>query len=744
MIAAATRRLRNAELAVYGAAVAVTALVVAVALQLWRADISVPFNYTGDALPVGAHYKTVIETGWYESQSLLGAPAGQAYNDFPTADNLHMLAPHLFRPFTSDWAVALNLYFLLGFLLIALAAVWFLRKAGVSRVLTVALATVFAIAPYHFIRGESHLWLGSYYAVPLAMGLLVMLFRGDRIWGRGTSANRVLALLLSPTTRTVLILVILGSSSSYYSVFFLALLAFTGLILLVRDGSWRRFIVAISLGVGTVVVMLANMFPDMLYGWENGENPAGLARARNETELLAFKFVQLILPWGAHRIPLLRELRERYDSLYIVVGEQPALGAIAAAGFLAAFAVIVAMVVARRRFSRDAATWQLVGALSTLVLFAFMCATIGGLSTLVSFLTASLRGWNRMSIVIAVLSLAIVGLLLDLAIRRIVAASRRTRAALISVPLAVVLVAIGFVDQTPGDAGDGYAATKQRFESDKAWGASIEGTLDAGDMVLVLPYIPFPENAASNGALASDQLVPYLQTENIRWSNGGIKGRPVSDWPGTLAAYPSDRLLTLAASADFSAIVVDRAASDDGGVALDEELSAALGETPIVSGSDRFAFYDIRDYRDALAEAVPADELAHIGTLVTDPTMFYPAPDFYAEYDEDRQVQMLTVEDLPSFTLTNGLDEAREVTVELEVTSPLPEGNVSITWPDGTTSTEASTDSVAGFRKTLVLKPGAHTARVEATDLAGTPIGKVILKSVVVTQTELAEFLISR
>jgi hypothetical protein len=744
MLAAVIRWVRTAEPAVYATTAAVTALVTAVALQLWRADLSVPFNYSGDALPTGAHFKTVIETGWYESQSLLSAPAGQTYNDFPTADNLHMLAPYLFRPFTSDWAVALNLYFLLGFLLIALAAVWFLRRVGVSRPLTVALATLYAIAPYHFIRGESHLWLGSYYAVPLAMGLLVMLLRGDRIWGRGPSANRVLSVLFSPSTRTALILLVLGSSSSYYSVFFIALLSFTGLIVLVRDGSWRRFLVAVGLGIGTVLVMLVNMFPDMLFGWLNGANPAGLARSRGETEFLALKFSQLILPWPGHRVAALGNLRQQYDAGYLALGEQPALGVVAAAGFLAAFVVIVLMVVARRRFSRDAATWQLVGGLSALVLFAFMCATIGGLSTLVSFLTSSLRGWNRMSIVIALLSLGIVGLLLDLGIRRLVASSKRTRAAFLSIPLAAALVVVGFVDQTPADVGDSYASTKASYEADKAWVASIEDTLDAGAMVLMLPYIPFPENSASNGVLASDQLVPYLHSTQLRWSNGGIKGRPTADWPGTLENYQADDLPTLASSAGFSAIVVDRSASIDGGVALEESLVDLLGETPDVSTSGRFAFFDLRDYRDGLASQIPSDELARIGALVTDPVMLYPAPDFYSGYDKDGNVQLLSGKPLPRFTLTNSRDEARKVTVSFTIASGVPDGSVTVTWPDGSTTTETSSESVAAFSKTLVLEPGSHLGTVDSVDLNGTAVEKIELDSLVVVQSEVQEFLDSR
>ncbi len=83
-----------------------------VALQLWNARLDVPFLYRGDALPTGAHFKTVIETGWYEYQPALGAPLGQTYHDFPAADNLHMIAARIIGFFVPDWPVAMNLYFL--------------------------------------------------------------------------------------------------------------------------------------------------------------------------------------------------------------------------------------------------------------------------------------------------------------------------------------------------------------------------------------------------------------------------------------------------------------------------------------------------------------------------------------------------------------------------------------------------------------------------------------------------------
>ena len=144
------------------------------ALELWNARLNVPLTYNGDALPTGAHFKTVREQPWYEYQPLLGAPYGQTYNDFPTADNLHFLMGRLLAFVTPDWATAMNLYFLLGFPLAAVAALWLFRRIGMSRTLGVPLAVLFAIAPYHFTRGEPHLWLASYYVVLRAR------MRGDR------------------------------------------------------------------------------------------------------------------------------------------------------------------------------------------------------------------------------------------------------------------------------------------------------------------------------------------------------------------------------------------------------------------------------------------------------------------------------------------------------------------------------------------------------------------------------------
>jgi hypothetical protein len=728
---------RHAEGLLYLATALLTAMITVISLQLWKANLGVPFAYGGDAAAVGAHFKTVLQEGWYEHQPRLGAPAGQFYNDFPTADNLHLIAAKLIGLFTSEWAVAMNVYFLIGFVLTSLSAVWFLRVCGISRLLTLALAVTFAIAPYHFFRGEAHLWLASYYGVPLVLGLLVLIFQRKPLWSRGPSQNPVLAWLWSPALRTAVWIALLATSSSYYAIFFLVLLAFTGIVVLIRDRSWGAFLGAVSAGILTVVVMLANMLPDLIFSWENGTNPGGLQRSRAETEVYALKLTQLILPWPGHRIGVLKQLRASYDAVY-GPGEQPALGAIAAVGFLAAFVVICLVLVTRWRGSSPQTTrsLSLVTALSSLVLVAFVFSTVGGISTVISFLTSSLRGWNRMSIVIALLSLAIVGLLLDLAMRYLASrfSWKSTLWRGVAVVACVAIVSVAFVDQTPADAAATYSRDAQRFADDNAYFGAIEEGLPAKAMVLMLPYIPFPENSAPNGALASDQLIPYLHTSELRWSNGGIKGRPAADWPGQLANYPQNDVALLGAVAGASGVLIDRAALADRGASLEAALTSATGTPPLVSPTGEYAFYDVR----ALTEG--KDEPA-IRALLTNPVTPYGSPGFVDVLDPSKKPAWGSLINQNSFTLANPTESPISVTLSFDVSATDGLSSTTITLPGQAAQTIQPVDGVASFSSTFEVAPGHSLVSVTALDGAGQPLPKFLLTNVSVIQKPVADFL---
>ena len=193
--------------------------------------------------------------------------------------------------FTEQYAVVLNLYFLLGFPAAALTAAWCMRVAGLSRVAATPLAVLFAFAPYHFYRSEHHLALAAYWPVPLGMALVLLVMARQPLWRRRTRGPRwsPLAWFTTRSISTLSIVLVLGTASSYYSLFTLFFLAFAGLLTLVRDRRVASFLGSVTAGFLLLTVMFVNLAPDLLYAREHGQNVQSLGRSAAETEVYALE-----------------------------------------------------------------------------------------------------------------------------------------------------------------------------------------------------------------------------------------------------------------------------------------------------------------------------------------------------------------------------------------------------------------------------------------------------------------------
>lgn len=569
-------------------------------LDLWNFDWRVPIYYSGDALAVASHFKTIIETGWFTHQPDLGAPYGQFYSDYPQADNLHFIAASVLRIFTSDFGALMNIYFVIGFPLAAMAAVWFLRVVGVSRTLAVALGVAYAIAPYHFIKGEGHLFLATYFVVPLALVLLYRVVTAQPLWSRRIWSRRNLA--------TVGILVVLGTASSYYSVFVALVLAVVGIAKLWQTRSWRPFFGAAAAGLVIAGTMLVNLTPSILYRLANGANAAVLVRSPPEAELYSFKLSSLLLPVPGHRFAPFAAVRQLYDEHYPLPSEAPALGLIAASGFVALVVVAVyfLLTAGKTGWRAPKSYTRTLAILAGLALVAFLFGTVGGLSTLLSFVDFPIRSWNRIAILIAMLALAAVGLLLDRLVRAIVRRRMRERTGgeraarrwIVAVPLAVLLVLLAVWDQIPPIDPAARAATVASFESDQSFVDAIEATVAKDCLIYQLPYIPFPESPPVNGVTDSDELRMFLHSTDLRWSAGGIKGRAPIDQVGAYASLPAPAFVMAIRGIGACGIVVDRAAYADHGDSIVQQLGTVAGAgaagSAFTSDDGRFTFIGLR------------------------------------------------------------------------------------------------------------------------------------------------------
>lgn len=707
------RRRAATDWGLHLAVAAISLGVALVAIQPWQADLTAPLSDCCDAIAVAAHFKTTLETGWYEFNPLLAAPWGQQYHDFPTAENTNFLIATLLGHLLGNWALAMNAYFLLGFPLAGIAASWFIRVAGASRMTTLGTAPLFALLPYHFVQGEPHLFVASYFVVPLSMVLVLRAARGEPLWGWRDTAHPV-GRWFGRGMQTTAIAALTGSTDTYYAVFAILLLAAAGIVAVVRDRDARRFSGAVAAGVLVVAVMALNMLPDWIHAWANGADAGGLVREPEAAETFALKLAQLLLPWDGHQITPLAQLRELYDANYPLASEHPAIGVVAAVGLLLLLGTVVARAAGVLRGRASTPRSRTLGALGGLALVAFLLGTVGGVDSLVSLVTAVLRSWNRIAVVIALLALAAVALLLDAWLERL---ARRDPNPELSwrmggAAFAIILIGVGTIDQTPGGAASGYPAVDARFAAYDAYFGGIEASLKPGDWVIQLPNQQFPEATTATGTWTNDVLIPYLHTSGIGWTGGGIRGRPEADWTLVLQEYPADEVAGLAAASGASGILVDEWAVGAADRPLVDELGARLG-APRLSDDGRFAYWSLANEAALVEGRFGAERLAAFREAITLPVAIEELGPFTRGWDGDGGRVSTSTTAQPYFDLVDARDVPADVDLVLAFGGA---GDLVLDLPGG----EVEVPAGAAVEQRVTVPPGTTRVTIRAAD--GSPL----------------------
>lgn len=592
----------------------------AVALQLWRADLTVPLRYgaVDDTKFYLMLVKGIIDHGWYLTNPSLGAPFHQQLLDYPQgADDLSFLLIRGLALTSSNPALVANLFYLLSFALVSLSSFFVLRRLGVSDAVAVVVSVLFSLLPYHFFRGESQLVLSAYYSVPLGALLFLALLDDRPLFGRRRWAA------------TLGLCLVIGSANAYYAAFALVLVAGATVasLTLRRRRSARDGGLVIALVVGTLVVNLA---PSLLQQAAHGTDAAVQRTATADQRspyALDLRLTNLVVPVPGSRIAALRRIAAGYDRAVAPAYCETCYASLGTVGTVGLGWIVLCALGALAGGAGWWARRRLLAHAGAGVAIALAAGTVGGLSSVLEFvITPEIRAWNRISIVIAFFSLLAVALLLDPARKRLRA--RRGGAAWTGMLLAAVL-AFGVFDQSTAQDVGPYAASAREWRSDSTFVAAIQARLPAGASVFELPYVPFPEgypDTPIGGALATyatkyEPLRGYLHSTTLRWSYGAIKGRP-ADWPAALAAQPLGYLLPAVTAAGFAGLWVDPAAfTPAAGARLNAALRAQLRVAPLLSPDRDLWFFDLRPYRARLAHARSPAQLAALRQRT-----LYPGP----------------------------------------------------------------------------------------------------------------------
>jgi phosphoglycerol transferase len=542
------------EAAFAAAAAGLGSLGATIFLRLWDADARVPFSYSGDGTLNLTLTKTVMERGWFYENPALGAPSGQELYDYPvlSGDGLHVAFFWLAGLFTDDPALVMNVFFVLTFPVTAVVTYLVLRRLTIGPEVAVVIAVLYTLTPYHFMRGEVHLFLAAYYVVPIGAYLALSVLDGRARIGLATAGLAAL--------------VALASGSFYYSAFTVLLVVVAAVLRFFASRDRRAFLPA-GFVVGVILaVSLVQLAPTIVYRVANGTNEEVAKRYWFESENYSLRLTQLLLPVDGHRIDALASRKAEYtEQIPQNEGRAGTLGVVASVGFLWLLAVVLLAVVGA--WSGVIARYRGIAALS---LAAVLVGTTGGLATLLAVVWPQIRAWNRLSIFIAFFALLAVGLLLE---------SLRPRLpALAFGALLGGLLVVGALDQTSSFFIPPHAGLAADYRADQSWYRSVEGQLAEGASVVQLPHEPFPEPPLGPRPIY-EPAKGYLHSSDLRWSWGAMRGRP-DDWSALYATQPAEELVPAAREAGFEAIVVDKLAYPDGGVSTESDLRQVLGTEP--------------------------------------------------------------------------------------------------------------------------------------------------------------------
>lgn len=586
----------------YAIVVVLCVLILVPAWHLRHADLTIPIDIVSDYNLSQEMVTIVVRDGHYYVNPLLGAPGQQQLYDFPILQWTHLILLAAIKLFTRDPGFAINLFYFLGYPLIAVTSLYSLRRLGVSTGLSVAGAVLYAFIPFHQLRNEGHLIYSCYYLVPLVAMVTVWVSTARELfrWSRKGAKNSARWLTRDGLV-SLLVCVFVGWDNPYYAFFGAALLAVGGLLGWLRSEDRRSLVAAGILLVTLLLSFGVGLLPNLVYVHQHGR-AAAAQRLPQESEIYGLTVVQMLAPVTNHRIPAFAQWKTKFNSVAVLVNENDtaSLGIVGAVGFLALLVCL---------FLKECPA--VLHSLSILNLFALLLGTIGGLGAVFSFLISpQLRGYNRVSVYISFFSIAAVLLILD---RLISHSANGPSRAVSMVVLPSLLLLIGIPDQVPSGLLRGRDSVERRFKEDARFVQHIERLVPPNTMIFQLPYDPFPESPPIHAMTDYDELRGYLHSGSLRWSYGAIRGRADDEWLAAVSREPVDQMLLTIAAAGFGGIYIDRYGYSDSAAALESQLRTLLGNGPIVSDGGRLSFFLLdKDGVASLHRQVPPERQANL------------------------------------------------------------------------------------------------------------------------------------
>ena len=215
--------------------------------------------------------------------------------------------------------------------------------------------------------------------------------------------------------------------------------------------------------------------------------------------------------------------------------------------------------------------------------------TVGGLGFIIAAaVTPAFRGYNRVSIVIAMVALLAVGALIDRAFRK---HSSRNLAHL---RVAAALVLFGLFDQVGVIFDVDVREAKAANEIQREFGASVQKTLPENAAIFQLPYVEFPgagKPLPEGSATTTSSSRTFTRVACAGASAPCAAGR--SGWQAQTASLPLPAMIRRIKEAGFLGALRRQSRLRRQGRERIAAINALLGQPDVVSSDGRMLLWRI-------------------------------------------------------------------------------------------------------------------------------------------------------
>jgi phosphoglycerol transferase len=583
--------------------------------DLADANRTLALKNTNDGRGATAIVKGIDETGWWTTNPDLNAPFGAHNEDFPFGgDTVHFVALKVIMWFipAGDAGLGLNIHFVAGFAVVAITAYLVMRVLRIPRLIAALLGLAYSFLPYHLWHGIDHWPSAPYFTAPLIVLLLLLSFRpyGRLLRSRPDDPRRF-RIDRRVALAVVGLCVLIGLTEHITTFFALFLFAIMCPVRAAIRRDWRPLAVGAAMAALIAGAFIVGNAQSLAYWAAHGRSSAGV-RGPAESQAFGLRIDRLLMPAESNRIPALRRVGTKIaKSPYVESEGGQALGFVGGIGFLGALVHLFA-----RRARRGIRRRSLAEGIAAIVFAALLIGTMSGLGTVVAELGfTQVRTWNRIVVIIGFGAFMMVAIWLTRlwAWARLRGGQRRAR--LVITAVAVFLTAVAVFDMgTPGYGPRYYAAQRAEALSDMALVDQAQRVLPAGSSIFEFPPNPYPESPQRAHERGYDDLRPYNVSSTLKWSFGGVSGRPETDWKLRAELLPLDQVMPAIAGMGYSGLWVIRSGYDDDGRAFEAALSSLIGGPPLDSPDGSMSFWDLRPY--TTATGLTDEELRDAATTV--------------------------------------------------------------------------------------------------------------------------------